>query len=198
MHGSLASPRNLSGELELPVTTLRIQDLPVEVSAVRARIENGQVRAEPVTLTAQGGTLLLTGSADLVQRTIEATGKGALQLRTLSPFLGQAFLDGLAEVDVTLSGPLTAPASRGTVQVQRRPEGAVSRRHGHQRHALPRRPSRAGSAEPGRRRLEDVGLAALEYTTPRTTAFTARNAPAISAGSAARQPAGDIKRTTPT
>ena len=118
LHGSVLSPASLSGDLDVPATTLHVQDLPVEVSPVRMRIEGGQLSADAVTLSAAGGAFHLSGRADLVHRTMDATGKGLLELRVLSPLLEQASLDGRAEVDVSVSGPLSAPASRGTVAVR--------------------------------------------------------------------------------
>jgi outer membrane protein assembly factor BamA len=102
----------------MPATTLRIQDLPVEISPLRIQIEAGQISSEAVTVSAGGGVFRATGSADLVHRTIDATGKGMLELRALSPLLEEASLDGQAEVDVSVSGPFSSPASRGTVEVR--------------------------------------------------------------------------------
>ena len=118
LHGSVLSPASLSGELDVPATTLRVQDLPVEISALRVQIESGQVSSEALTVSAGGGVFRATGSADLVHRTIDATGKGMLELRALSPLLQEASLEGQADVDVSVSGPLSAPASRGTVEVR--------------------------------------------------------------------------------
>ena len=118
VHGSILSPRSLSGDLDVPATTVRVQDLPVEISPVRARIENGQVTADPVTVSAGGGTFRATLAADLIQRTVDFTGKGLLELGTLSPLLEEASLDGQADIDVSVTGPISAPASRGTVQVR--------------------------------------------------------------------------------
>ena len=58
-----------------------------------------------------------------VHRTIDASGKGMLELRALSPLLQEASLEGQADVDVSVSGPLSSPASRGTVEVR----GAILR-----------------------------------------------------------------------
>jgi autotransporter translocation and assembly factor TamB len=118
VHGSILSPRSLSGDLDVPATTLRVQDLPVEISPVRAHIENGQLSAEPVTVSAGGGAFRATLAADLIQRTVDFTGKGLLGLETLSPFLEEASLDGQADLDVSVSGPISAPESRGSVQVR--------------------------------------------------------------------------------
>jgi translocation and assembly module TamA len=118
LHGSVLSPASLSGDLEVPATTLRIQDLPVEISPLRVQIEGGQVSSEAVTVNAGGGVFRATGSADLVHRTIDASGKGMLELRALSPLLEEASLDGQAEVDLSVTGPFSSPASRGTVEVR--------------------------------------------------------------------------------
>ena len=118
LHGSVLSPASLSGDLEIPATTVRIQDLPVEISPLRVRIEGGQLSSEAVTVSAEDGIFRATGSADLVHRTVDATGKGMLELRALSPLIAEASLDGQAEVDVSVTGPFSAPASRGTVEVR--------------------------------------------------------------------------------
>jgi outer membrane protein assembly factor BamA/autotransporter translocation and assembly factor TamB len=118
VHGSILTPRRLGGTLDVPATTLRVQDLPVEISPVRARVENGQLTADPVTVNAGGGTFRATLAADLIQRTVDFTGKGLLELGTLSPLLEEASLDGQADMDISVSGPISAPASRGTVQVR--------------------------------------------------------------------------------
>jgi outer membrane protein assembly factor BamA/autotransporter translocation and assembly factor TamB len=118
LHGSVLSPASLSGDLDVPATTLRVQDLPFEISPLRIHIEGGQISAEAVTVAAGGGVFRATGSADLVHRTIDASGKGMLELRALSPLLEEASLEGQADVDVSVSGPLSSPASRGTVEVR--------------------------------------------------------------------------------
>ena len=118
LHGSVLSPASLSGDLETPATTLRVQDLPVEISPLRIQVEGGQISSEAVTVSAGGGTFRATGSADLVHRTVDVTGKGMLQLRALSPFLEEASLEGQAELDISVTGPFSAPASRGTVEVR--------------------------------------------------------------------------------
>jgi translocation and assembly module TamA len=118
LHGSVISPGSLSGDLEVPATTLRVQDLPVEISPIRLLVEGGQVSADAVTVSAGGGVFRLSGSADLVRRTADVTGKGMLELRTLSPFLEEASLDGQADIDLSVSGPFSSPASRGTVTVR--------------------------------------------------------------------------------
>src|SRR6185295_18254197 len=110
LHGSVLSPGSLSGDLEVPATTLRVQDLPVEISPIRLLVEGGQVRADALTVSAGGGVFRLSGSADLVRRTADVTGKGMLELRTLSPFLEEASLDGQADIDLSVSGPFSSPA----------------------------------------------------------------------------------------
>ena len=118
LHGNVLSPASLSGDVDVPATTLRVQDLPLEISPLRVQIEGGQISSEAVTVSAGGGVFRATGSADLVHRTIDATGKGMLELRALSPLLAEASLEGQAEVDVSVSGPFASPASRGTVEVR--------------------------------------------------------------------------------
>ncbi|HMC07869.1 MAG TPA: translocation/assembly module TamB domain-containing protein, partial [Actinomycetota bacterium] len=61
LHGSVLSPASLSGDLEVPATTLRVQDLPFEVSPLRMQIEAGQISSEAVTVTAGGGVFRATG-----------------------------------------------------------------------------------------------------------------------------------------
>ena len=67
---------------------------------------------DPLEIRARGGVFVADGSADLFARTIDVTGRGTLDLRTVSPFLDEGVLTGDAEVDVAVRGALDAPAAR--------------------------------------------------------------------------------------
>ena len=78
----------------------------------------GNVDFDPLEVRARGGVFVVDGSADLFNRTIDVTGKGTLDLRTVSPFLDEAVVTGDAEADVAIRGPFAAPRPTGTVRVK--------------------------------------------------------------------------------
>jgi len=117
LRGGLAGLDELRGRLELGSTTLSVQDQSLELSPAEVEIDSGRLSTEGIAVSAEGGTFHMAGSVDLVDRTVELTGKGSLQLRSLSPFLAEASLSGEAETDISLTGPLEAPTPRGTLQV---------------------------------------------------------------------------------
>ena len=116
--GTAGSWRDAHGELTLTPTNVRVQDLELEVAPVTARLQAGHVTTDGLVVTSAGSSFRAFGDADLRARTFQATGKGVLELRTLSPFLQEASLTGLADVDVTAGGPFTNPEAKGTIRVR--------------------------------------------------------------------------------
>ena len=116
--GTAGSWRDAHGELTLTPTSVRVQDLDLEIAPITARLQAGHVTTDGLVVTTAGSSFRVDGDADLRARTFQATGKGVLELRTLSPLLQEASLTGLADVDVTASGPFANPEARGTVHVR--------------------------------------------------------------------------------
>jgi outer membrane protein insertion porin family len=116
--GTLTSWREAHGEVKLAATEVTVQDLAVDVTPLAGRLVAGRVDFDPLEVRARGGVFVLDGSADLFNRTIDVTGKGTLDLRTVSPFLDEAVLTGDAEADVSIQGPLTAPRPTGAITVK--------------------------------------------------------------------------------
>ncbi|HVR69518.1 MAG TPA: translocation/assembly module TamB domain-containing protein, partial [Vicinamibacteria bacterium] len=116
--GRLSARDDLRGQLTLAATTARIQDVEIQAAPFTLTLDGGQVTTEGLTLTGPGGTFVARGRADLDAQTIDATGRGRIELRALSPLLEEAVMTGTADVDLALSGPLRNPRPRGVVEVQ--------------------------------------------------------------------------------
>ncbi len=116
--GTAGSWRDAHGELTLTPTNVRVQDLDLQVAPITARLQAGHVTTDGLVVTSAGSSFRVDGDADLRAQTFQATGKGVLELRTLSPLLQEASLTGLADVDVTAGGPFTNPEARGTIRVR--------------------------------------------------------------------------------
>jgi outer membrane protein assembly factor BamA/autotransporter translocation and assembly factor TamB len=123
--GTAGSWRDARGEITLTPTNVRVQDLELQVAPLIARVEAGHVTTDGLVVTSAGSSFRVDGDADLRALTFQATGKGVLELRTLSPLLQEASLTGLADVDVTAGGPFTSPEARGTIRVR---EGTLRER----------------------------------------------------------------------
>ena len=115
--GTAGSWRDAHGQLSLTPTSVRIQDLDLQVLPLTARLEAGRVTTDGLVLNAEGTTFRVDGDADLRAGTFQATGRGALELRTLSPLLGEASLTGVGDVDVQAHGPFASPTATGTIRV---------------------------------------------------------------------------------
>jgi len=116
--GTLATWREAHGEVSLKATEVSVQDLAVEVTPLVGRLTAGTVDFDPLEVRARGGVFVVDGSADLFNRTIDVTGKGTLDLRTISPFLDETVVTGDAEADVAIQGPLTAPRPTGAIRLK--------------------------------------------------------------------------------
>lgn len=115
--GGLASLGELRARLEVPATTLRVEEIEVRLEPFAASLDDGRVTGA-AQVSAADSTVRVEGSADLVRRRLDATALGALNLRALSPFVQAAALFGTAELDVSARGPWDAPDVHGSVRVE--------------------------------------------------------------------------------
>ncbi|HSD27901.1 MAG TPA: translocation/assembly module TamB domain-containing protein, partial [Vicinamibacteria bacterium] len=118
IEGGLASLREPRAALSLPHTRLRIEGQALELLPASFRLEKGRVTASDLTMRTDRGDLVVTGSADVVERTVDLRGQGKMELQTLSPLVAEAALSGIAEVELGVSGPFDAPRARGSVRVR--------------------------------------------------------------------------------
>ena len=107
--------REARGTLEAPATTLRVENVAVELGELRARADGAAVVLEPWTLRSHGGEVVTQGHANLKTRAVEGTSRGRLDLRALSPLIEQGALSGNADLDVAVTGSLDAPRASGGV-----------------------------------------------------------------------------------
>jgi len=122
LDGNFTSLQRARGEVRVPRTTVKIQELELQAEAMSILLDAGRITTNGLAVTSEAGTFRADGQVDLVARTVDATGHGRMELRTLSPFLEEASLAGNAEVDLAVGGSLDAPQMNGTVQVS---EGTV-------------------------------------------------------------------------
>ena len=116
--GGLASLTEARARLEVPATTLRVEDVEVRIDPFGASLENGRVASQPVRISVADSAVELHGDADLVKRQFNATAKGALNLRALSPFVAAGALFGAAELDMSAHGPWSEPDVRGSLSLK--------------------------------------------------------------------------------
>jgi outer membrane protein assembly factor BamA/autotransporter translocation and assembly factor TamB len=116
--GTAGSWRDAHGELTVTPTSVRVQDLDLQIAPITARLQAGHVTTDGLVVTTAGSSFRVDGDADLRARTFQATGKGVLELRTLSPLLQEVSLTGLADVDVSAAGPFADPEASGTIRVK--------------------------------------------------------------------------------
>ncbi len=107
--------RELRGTVEAPATTLRVDDIEVELGALTARADGPTVVLDPWTVRSHGGEVVTQGRADLRSRALEGSSRGRLDLRALSPLLEQGALSGDADVDVAVAGTIETPRTTGGV-----------------------------------------------------------------------------------
>jgi translocation and assembly module TamB len=114
--------REIHGTLEAPASTLRVGEVLVELGALRAHADGSRIVLEPWTIGSRGGEVVTQATVDARSQAIDATSRGRIDLRALSPLVEQAALTGQAEIDVAVGGTLTAPEARGGITVA---DGAV-------------------------------------------------------------------------
>jgi outer membrane protein assembly factor BamA/autotransporter translocation and assembly factor TamB len=117
LDGNFDSIHRVRGEIQIPRTTLKIQELELQVEALSVLLEAGRITANGLVITSEAGTFRADGQVDLESRTVDAAGHGQMELRILSPFLEEASLTGNAQVDLSVTGSLDAPQTNGTVVV---------------------------------------------------------------------------------
>jgi hypothetical protein len=117
LDGNFDSIHRARGEIQMPRTTLRIQELELQIEPISIQLDSGRITANGLVVTSQAGTFRADGQVDLESRTVDAAGHGQMELRALSPFLEQASLTGNAQVDLSVAGSLDAPQMNGTVAV---------------------------------------------------------------------------------
>ncbi|HUG55033.1 MAG TPA: translocation/assembly module TamB domain-containing protein [Vicinamibacteria bacterium] len=115
---TLGSWRDARGELHLTPTDVEVQDLELQVEPITARLEAGRVTTDGLVIHAGGTTFRVDGESDLRARTFQASGRGTLELRALSPLLEDASLTGIADVDVEGGGTFADPRAQGTIRVR--------------------------------------------------------------------------------
>jgi outer membrane protein insertion porin family len=117
LSGPLGDPKRLEASIENEATTLRVQDLAFQVSALHATLHGGSLTSEPLTISSDAGTLRAVAKMDLAHRTLDVESRGQIELRALSPFVEAASLAGNAQMDVRVTGSLDAPEPRGSVSI---------------------------------------------------------------------------------
>jgi outer membrane protein insertion porin family len=176
----LPATHEIRGTLEAPATTVRVGDLPVQLGALRVHGDGRKVTLEPWTIGSRGSQVVTQATVDARSRAIDATSRGAIDLRALSPLLEQAAMTGQAQIDVTVGGTLAAPRAHGGVTVA---DGALRLREIPQ--AITRIDARAllegkilrlehASAEWGGGTLELTGSAGLAADAPVDLKLAAR------------------------
>lgn len=123
--GGLGALEEIAGSVTLDAADVTQDGLTLRLEPARLAIEKGRVRTEDLTFSTPGARLTALGGVDLVARTAELRGQGSLELRSLSPLLAGASLGGLAELDVSVTGPWAAPSTRGRVRLR---DGSVRMR----------------------------------------------------------------------
>ncbi len=116
--GGLASLREVRARLEVPATSLHVEEIRFQVDPFAAVLADGRVELDALQVGAADSVVRLSGAADLARRRIEAAALGSLNLRAVSPFVPEAALFGTAEVDVSASGDWSAPEVHGDVTVE--------------------------------------------------------------------------------
>ena len=117
LDGNFDSIHRARGEIQMPRTSLRIQELELQIEPISIQLDSGRITANGLMVTSQAGTFRADGQMDLESRTVDAAGHGQMELRALSPFLEEASLTGNAQVDLSVAGPLDSPQMNGTVAV---------------------------------------------------------------------------------
>jgi outer membrane protein insertion porin family len=117
--GGLASVEEIRALARLPATTLRVQEVALELEPAAVRVEAGRVFTDAFVVKTADGSFRIRGGASLTgTRDVDVTGAGQLELRALSPFLTDTALAGLADADVRVRGTIDAPRPEGTLQVR--------------------------------------------------------------------------------
>jgi outer membrane protein insertion porin family len=115
LQGPLRTPAAAHGDLALDVSGLRVGQLAASVSPVRGTLRAGILEIAPVEIGSGDARLSTTARVDLQRRVLVASSRGRIELATLAPLVPSAALGGAADVDLSVSGPFTAPAGTGRI-----------------------------------------------------------------------------------
>jgi len=113
------------GHASIAAEDVKAADLELTLSPLALRLDGGILEADAVTLRSGPSSLTVQGRFDLPKRDLALEGRGAVDLRALSPLLGDTSLSGTAELDVSVAGWFEAPQARGSVVIR---DGAVRAR----------------------------------------------------------------------
>jgi outer membrane protein assembly factor BamA len=117
IEGGLARLAEIEGRVSTAPLVARVGDLDLTVTPVSLGLDSGVARLVPLTVTTSAGALTLEGSADLARSELDFASRGSVELRALSPFMGEASLTGTGVVDVRVSGPFDDLRPRGSLRV---------------------------------------------------------------------------------
>ncbi len=115
LQGGLLTPSEVSGLIVLPQTQLVASDVSITLAPATFTLDAGRLSSAAVKLHGRDGALDLRGQVDLTRRTLDVQSEGAIDLRVLSPLLGEAAVTGRGELAALISGPLDAPRVTGTL-----------------------------------------------------------------------------------
>ncbi|HEY7411037.1 MAG TPA: translocation/assembly module TamB domain-containing protein, partial [Vicinamibacteria bacterium] len=117
VRGRFRSVDTLAGTLHVDPVRAAVQGAEIDVSAFDATLEDGQVTTPGLTVSSSAASLYADADLDLRAKAVAGRGSGQIELRALSPFLEEGVVTGVAEVDITVEGPLSAPRPAGRIAV---------------------------------------------------------------------------------
>jgi translocation and assembly module TamA len=118
LSGGLAGLEEIQALLASQAADVSVGELPGRLEAFEVRVTRGRAATDGIQVSTTGGTFRLAGSAGIASDEIDATAKGTLDLRVLSPFLTDTALTGSAEIDASVKGTRSAPDARGSFTVK--------------------------------------------------------------------------------
>lgn len=117
LRGGLAGLDEIDALLTSQPADIAVDETTARLAEFEVKAARGTVSTEGIQVDASGATFRLAGSAGLVDRKLDVTGKGKVDLRVLSPLIAEAALSGTADVDARVAGTAAAPDARGSVKV---------------------------------------------------------------------------------
>jgi outer membrane protein insertion porin family len=117
LQGSWRDPNAARLTLHMPALALAIGDMPIALTPIDADLRERKLTVAPFEIGSEQGAVRITASADLGRRTIAGSVTGDADLRILSPFMTSGSLAGNAQVDLSVSGPMAAPQTKGHLAV---------------------------------------------------------------------------------
>ena len=110
----------LRASIVLDQASLDLAGVPFMQSVpTRIRFERGKARLEELRWNAQGNELRASGTAHLIGPApeLDLAVEGGLDLRVLGAFVSGMALGGIAQTNLTITGPLASPVAIGHVDV---------------------------------------------------------------------------------